>query len=188
MSLQQDAGVAGFDAARRRCRADPPLVAAYREGLGLAAVAVICAAAGRVQINAAADAKAADMRFWCRRLSDAERVAAAATARWRSADEGGAAPTFSMACESITHAARRLNVSLRSDEDIDAEAAAIIARVAEEIERLQRSGELKSINKAYRTYRIETSGRGERVLRYADWMSKYKEKLVRELAAALKYV
>jgi hypothetical protein len=69
-----------------------------------------------------------------------------------------------------------------------AEAMAAIARVNEEIERLQRSGELKSLNKSYRAYRIETSERGEKTLRYDEWMGKYRENLVRQLATVLRYV
>ena len=64
----------------------------------------------------------------------------------------------------------------------------VVARVDEEIERLQRSGDLKSVNKSYRAYRLETSARGEKTLRYAEWMDKYRENLVRQLAAALRYV
>jgi len=187
MSLQEEAGAAGIDAARREARSDGPLVAAYRDGLGLTAVLVMAGADG-VQIAAGRQTDLAAMRWWCRRTGDAERVAAAATARLRRGAARGGAATAAAAGESIEAAARRLNVTLRSDGDICAEAAAVIARVGEEIERLARSGELKSVNKSYRAYRIEASARGERVLRYADWMSKYKEKLVRELAAALRYV
>jgi hypothetical protein len=67
-------------------------------------------------------------------------------------------------------------------------AMTVVARVEAEIERLQRSGELKSVNKSYRAYRIEASARGEKTLRYDEWMGKYRENLVRQLAAALRYV
>ena len=69
--------------------ARPPrdLAAAYREGLGLAPIAVICGAAG-TRITAPApggeDPSAAETlraRWWCRRAVDAARVAAAAMAR-----------------------------------------------------------------------------------------------------------
>jgi hypothetical protein len=88
----------------------------------------------------------------------------------------------------IAGAAKRLNIALSSDEEVDAEAMTVVARVDAEIERLQRSGELKSVNTSYRAYRLEASARGEKALRYAEWMDKYRENLVRQLAAALRYV
>ena len=51
---------------------------------------------------------------------------------------------------------------------------------------MQRSGGLKSVNKSYRSYRLETSARGERVLPYATWLDRYKAGLVREVAANLR--
>jgi len=88
----------------------------------------------------------------------------------------------------IAGAAKRLNIALSSDEEVDAEAMTVVARVDAEIERLQRSGELKSVNTSYRAYRLEASARGEKALRYAEWMDQYRENLVRQLAAALRYV
>jgi hypothetical protein len=83
----------------RQTRAEPAagesknhaaLVAAYREGLGLAVVALMRGPAG-VRIAAAKQGidglpEAADVvaaRWWCRRAADAKQVAAAATARLR---------------------------------------------------------------------------------------------------------
>ena len=84
---------------RRGPRDRSALIAAYREGLGLAAVVVTCGAAG-VRVSAvgqgnggAPDAAAAEARWWCRRAADAERVAAAAMRRLRRCDSrAGGAP------------------------------------------------------------------------------------------------
>jgi hypothetical protein len=152
------------------------------------------------------EAGAAEARWWCRRVSDAERLAAAAMRRLRRCEsrsgaaavavpEDASSPAsddasdaFALAAEAIAGAAKRLDVTLFSDDEIAAEAMAVVARVDEEIERLHRSGDLKAVNKSYRAYRIETSARGERTARYAEWMDKYRVNLVRQLAAALRYV
>jgi hypothetical protein len=78
-------------------------------------------------------------------------------------------------------AAKRL-----SDDRIRSDAMMVAARVDAEIERMQRAGELKSINKSYRNYRLNASAQGKRVLRYAEWMQRYKANLVREIAANLR--
>jgi hypothetical protein len=184
-----------------------PLVAAYREGLGLAAVAVVCGPNGTRVTAIERDAGAlgagetVNMRWWCRRMAEAERVATAATrhllrresrGKIGPQDECGFAPADASApgrliCESIVSAAKRLNVVLHSDDEISSQAMTVIARVDQEIERLRQSGELKSVNRSYRTYRIEASARGEKIVRYSEWMRKYRENLVRELAAMLRY-
>jgi hypothetical protein len=73
-----------------------------------------------------------------------------------------------------------------SDDQICNDALAVAARVSAELEEMQRSGALKSVNQSYRGYRLETSARGERVLPYAAWMERYKAGLVREIAANLR--
>ncbi len=73
-----------------------------------------------------------------------------------------------------------------SDEQLCSDALAVAARVSAEIEQMQRSGGLKSVNQSYRSYRMETSARGERVLPYAAWLDRYKAGLVREIAANLR--
>jgi hypothetical protein len=78
-------------------------------------------------------------------------------------------------------------VTLYSDEETLAAAAALVARVDAEIEQLQRTGELKFVNRSYRTYRTETTARGETALPYAKWLNEYKVNLVRQLAATLRF-
>jgi hypothetical protein len=73
-----------------------------------------------------------------------------------------------------------------SDEEIRAAAVVVATRVEAEIARLHAAGGLKSINKSYRQYRLDASARGERVMRYADWMDRYKADLIREIAANLR--
>jgi len=170
-------------------------VAAYREGLGLAAVAAISTPSG-IRIIAERDGvdplfaggEIVQARWWCRRADDAERVAAAASARLgrRKATENAPADASSVA-GSIIRAARQLNVALASEEAIVEEAMALAGRIDQEIERLKQVGGLRTINKSYRDYRIETSARGECVMRYQDWMNKYRENLVRQLAETLRY-
>jgi hypothetical protein len=196
---------------RRGARDRSALIAAYREGLGLAAVVVTCGPAG-ISVSAVGqgtggvpDAAAVEVRWWCRRAADAERVAAAAI-RWlrrcesgdggapaapqcvSSPASGDASDALALAAEAIAGAAKRVNIALLSNEEVAADAVTVVARVNQEIKRLQHSGELKSVNTSYRAYRLEASARGEKALRYAEWMDKYHENLVRQLAAALRYV
>ena len=165
------------------------LIAAYREGLALACIAVIDGSGG-VHITTVTDDTLAPpdclvTRWWCRRAAEAECVAERALRSFRrlrknSSDEG------SLACESILRAAERLAVEMRSDADVEEEAMRAIARLDQEIVKQMRAGALKSINHSYRQYRLETSRQGERVLPYAKWMDRYKTKLMREIAANLR--
>src|SRR5204862_2871778 len=101
---------------------------------------------------------------------------------------GDGSDALAVAAEAIAGGVKWLNIALLSDEEVAAEAMTGVARVDKEIERLQSSGDLKSVNKSYRAYRLEASARGEKTLRYDEWMRHYRENLVRELAAALRYV
>jgi hypothetical protein len=192
-------------AARREAKIRASLVAAYREGLGLAGLAAVRGAAG-TQIAVVGDERdraaagvgdTVTAQWWCRRAADAERVATAATARLRrleSQDDAALPPAAERGASPrdiagvIAHAAKRLHVKLYSDEEISADAQTIIMRVEQELETLQRAGQLKTVNRSYRTYRTEASARGEKALPYADWFNKYRANLVRQLAAALRYV
>src|SRR5262249_51179178 len=133
------------------------------------------------------------------RDSDAARIAAAArVALRRRESKAGTAPAadqrnaafdshaLGSACTAVMEAARRHGVALFSDDDIAAHAAEIAARIDAELQKLKESGGLKSVNQAYKTYRLETSGRGERALRYDEWMRRYRADLVRQAAAALR--
>ncbi len=184
-----DSHTRGGDAGRKDKRTaaaqpHPDLVAAYRQGLGLAAVAVVdCAGSLRVAAEATGrgepategEAPAVLARWWCRRVLDAQRIAAAVP-------DNAATP----AGEAVLAAARRLRVTLYSDAEIADAAAAVIARVDEEIAQLQRRGDLKSVNKAYREHRLAAAARGEKVARYQDWMRQYKQNLVRQCAETLR--
>ncbi len=207
--MKQEASGAGrVGSTQRRLNSSEALIAAYCDGMGLAAVAVLhgdrgfCIVAPEPGSGALPQAAAVAARWWCRRVDDAQRVAAAATARLRrqsverpcadaSSDTGVVSlaemDELAFACTCVTNAAKRLNVVLYADEDIAAVAMTVIARVEEEIDRLQQAGGLKSVNASYRAYRVEASARGERVVPYSQWMRHYKEKLVRQLAAALRY-
>jgi type III secretion system FlhB-like substrate exporter len=171
------------------------LVAAFRDGLGLAAVAVIggpdgvrIAAAGQAVGNQLAARETVQARWWCRRASDAECVAAAAAVRLGRHAPDVSADAAWHAGEAIARAAKRRNVDLVPDQDIIEQAAAVIARIDDELEQLRQSGELRSVNKSYQTYRLEAAARGKRVVPYAQWMLGYKEGLVRKLAETLRYL
>lgn len=177
------------------------LVAAYREEMGFAAIAIVGGPAGtRVfavvpgDAEAKAAAEAAQARWWCRHAADAERIAAAAARRLgreAKAAAGGQADTsaaFSLAGAAVRAAAKRFAIALQADAEIAEEAMAVAARIDAELQRQRQSGELKSVNTAYRSYRLQASGGVERVLRYDEWMLKYKENLVRQVARTLRQI
>jgi hypothetical protein len=197
------AGKAAAGAAKpQRVRAR--VVAAYREGLGLVGIAIVCGAVGaRVIVVGPGDAKPdadADVKFrwWCLHAADAQRIASAATRQTRRLESragdtsstlgsaGDVSLALSQARDAVLVAARRLNILLQSDIEIADEAAVVAARIDAEVERMRLRGELKSVNQAYRKYRIEATARGERVMSYAEWMRKRKEKWVREAASTLR--
>jgi hypothetical protein len=200
VSARADASTA---ATRREAKSRLALMTAYCEGLGLAAIAIVeddagprFAVIGPPQAQAASGPPAvAVLRWWCRRVADAERVAAgAARALRRQSKDGVARPSpDAPTCTphdlsaAIEGAARRLRIALYSDDDIAMDAGRMIARVEAEIESLKRSGQLKSVNQSYRAHRLQASARGEKAAPYADWLNQYKANLVRELAAALRY-
>jgi hypothetical protein len=198
VSAPQSSAAAGRRAAKSRAM----LQEAYREGLGLAGLAVV-RSAGATCIIATGDgdqdagqgARDIAASWWCRRAVDAARVAAAATARLRRLESQDAAPGQPAAdvdvspkdvAAAIAQAAKRLHVIPFTDQQISAEADKVIARVEEEIETLQRAGQLKSVNQSYRAYRMDAAARGQKAASYADWFNKYKAKLVHELAATLR--
>jgi hypothetical protein len=186
-------------------REQSAFAAAYRAGLGLACIAVCCAAEGIIISTSTPDDTGADQdapdiaaRWWCRRAADAARIAAAARAALRRRESnaevaaagahrsGFDSQQLSLASAAVANAARRYGTTLLSDEEIAAQAAEIAARIDAELQKLKQSGGMKSVNQTYKAYRLQTSGRGERVLRYDEWMRDYRADLVRQAAAALR--
>jgi hypothetical protein len=174
--------------------------AAYRQGLGLVGIVVLCDAAGIRIIALAPDdnralpaVKSVRARWWCRHAADAARVAASAGRLLHREsnghlDCGKGSAAIAHAEAAVLVAAKKLAVALHSEEDIADQAMNVAARVDAELQQQYAAGGLKSVNKSYRSYRLETSGRGERILRYDEWMRKYKENLVREVASALRQI
>ena len=169
------------------------LVAAFRVGFGLAAIAVIDGPGG-VRVVAAepgadivcAAAETVQCRWWCPRAHEAASIATAVAARLHSRETcDGAALSI---CQAVVRAARQRNIDLLSDEEILEQATAVIARIDDELERLRQSGDLRPVNKSYQSYRRDAAVKGERIVPYAQWMLGYQEELVRKLAATLRYL
>jgi hypothetical protein len=178
----------------RAPKKDAALFDAYREGLGLVAVAAIrgpngvrIAALERPGADAIGPAEMFDGVWWCRRADHAQRIAAAVMAkpRGRNACERRLRPSIARAdiVTRLAAAAKRLGIALYSDGEIAAAAASVAARVDHEIGALQRTGQFKTVNRSYRDYRMRASARGEAVRPYGEWLTTYKAKLIREIAA-----
>ena len=169
------------------------LVAAFREGFGLAEIAVV-EAPGGVRVAAAepgaeltcAPAQTVHCRWWCPRAFEAASIATAVTARLHNRETGDGAALW--ACQAVVRGAKQRNVDLHSDEEILEKATAVIARIDDELERLRQSGDLRPVNKSYQSYRRDAAAKSERVVPYGQWMLGYKEELVRKLAATLRYL
>src|SRR6202035_490509 len=140
------------------------LVAAFREGFGLAAIAVIDGPDG-VRVTAAAPgaeiacapAETVQCRWWCPRVFEAASIATAAAARLHSRETcDGAALS---ACRELVRAAKQCNVDLHSDEEIVDQATAVIARIEDELDHLRQSGDLRPVNKSYQTYRRDAAAK-----------------------------
>jgi hypothetical protein len=167
--------------------ASEALVTVYREGLGLAAVVLVAGEIGARLIWSAEErmidaGEAVHARWWCKSAQQAEWLAEAAV-RAAQRSHADAARRLDQA---VLNAAKRLGITLRSDEEVAREALAAVARLDQEIAAQQRAGGLKSVNRGYRDYRLAASARGEKVLRYAQWMERYKAKLVRDIAHNLR--
>jgi hypothetical protein len=190
-------------AARRQSAERAVLIAAYREGLGLSCITIICDAEGARISATASDSSELDAerdtqtRLWCRRGEDGKRVAAAATARLRrlKSGENARSPTVPIdkdsslllqARDAVLAAAQRLNVALQSDDEIAKEALLVIAHVDAGIQKLRQSGGLKPVNKAYQEYRLERKACGAPAKCYDDWMLEYRANLVRQAAQTLR--
>lgn len=163
------------------------LIAAYREGLGLVAVTLVTGASGARLICAADepaldDGAAVHACWWCASAQQAEWLTEA-VARAIRHDDAKSAARLSRA---VIDTAKRLGITLRPDAEIARAAVAVVARLDREITTQQRVGGLKSVNRGYRDYRLAASARGDKVLRYAEWMARYKAKLVREVAQNLR--
>jgi hypothetical protein len=156
------------------------LIAAYREGLGLVAI-VFSGEGGEVCVVADQNIPlGASGHWWCRNAAEAGRIVSAARASLRRKSAGSR--------ETILRVAQRLNVDLRSDQDVTADAIVVIDRVAAEFAHLRNAGSLRPVNKSYRDYRLAAAARGERVVPYAQWMRAYRENLVRQAAVTLRYL
>ena len=178
---------------QKAAKADAKLAAAYREGLALAAIVGVCDSNGpRVVANldrAVMTPEFAASLRWCRNADEARRVAVSANASLRrragKGDPGKSDPA-ALAHDAITRAAKRLNVALRAEDDIAAEAAIVVARVVRAFEQMRAAGDLREVNTSYRDYRLDASARGERIVPYAQWMRVYQENLVRQAAVTLR--
>jgi hypothetical protein len=163
------------------------LIAAYREGLGLALVTLIAGGNGARLLQPAEEpvletGESVHARWWCKSAQQAEWLVDAAA---RTAQQNDAAPHL---CGVVLKAAKRFGILLRSDDEIAREAVGVIARLEQEMAAQQRAGTLKSVNRGYRDYRLAASARGETVLRYVQWMERYKVKLVRDIAQNLRSI
>ena len=186
---------------RRASRVDPPLsgegitinapealIAAYRDGLGLAPVTLVVGESGAHLVRAAEETSLAagesmQARWWCKSAEQADWLMETAIRAQRCEDDAA-----SRLADGVLNAARRLGLRLRSDAEIEQEAAAVIARLEQEFAAQQRAGALRSVNRGYRDYRLAATARGEKILRYAQWIERYKAKLVRDVAQTLRAI
>lgn len=124
--------------------------------------------------------------FWCATASQAELLCErvrADLALFGPPERGGwFAVDVRTAAESTARAADELGVTTQSRDEVDAAAAKAVAQIEQKFAELQRTGGLKTINKAYREYRLERQAAGETVMLYAGYLENYKLRMIRAVA------
>jgi hypothetical protein len=198
MADPQKAKTRAAYAARRQAAERPVLIAAYREGRALSCITIVRDASGlRISTIASGTEVGTQTRLWCRRAEDAKRVASAATGwlRRHKSNEKAQSSASPIAAEpdllwqvrdAALAAACRHDIVLQTDDDVAEEALRVVALIDANIDTLRLSGGFRPVTGGYSIHRSEAEERGERPMRYVDWMLKYRANLVRETAYALR--
>lgn len=87
-----------------------------------------------------------------------------------------------LAAESLARAVYVLGINCESNENVECAAAEAVAMIDKKIADLQRSGGMKSFNKAYREYRLRAKAEGRGAMQYAGYLENYRLDLIKVVA------
>jgi hypothetical protein len=127
--------------------------------------------------------------LWACSASAAQMVAACArpyieAAAKAPAVRGWLDVSHETARESVLRAASELGVILESNETVQANAVQAIATIDRQLADLKQAGDLSTINKSYREYRLAQGAAGKKAMPYAYYIWNYKLTLIKVVAQA----
>jgi hypothetical protein len=180
------------------------LIKAYRDALGLHAVVIAATSpAGPVRIEAAEDparrvkalakSTGADVIpaavFWATSAMGASMLAEACRAELEgcgvpSPRRGWFATDAARAADLVEAIAEKLGVSIEIAEVVERTAADAVKVIELQITGLQRTGGLRMINQAYKSYRAAAAATGSGAMSYTGYLFQRKLELVRTTAEA----
>lgn len=130
----------------------------------------------------------ADVRaWWVRDLDRASLLAAECSAEMRRLNipprrQSAFVCELAIATRVIEQTALALGVLLHDDASVRAIAASAVAKLEHELQVLQGAGGMKSVNKAYREYRLAKTAAQEKYIGYSRWLFEYKANVIEAVA------
>jgi hypothetical protein len=156
-----------------------PLVEAYIAALPFTAVAIVTNAAGRCRIVAGAEPEEGEtifLRLYFKQAHVELVLYAVGLEGWTDETPTAVVARIARAGVALGAPAYALEALRRAAEDA-------IARVNAQIFDAQHNGDLKQLNKQYKSYRLGQKAKGERAMSYSSFLAQFSATLVRGVAA-----
>lgn len=118
--------------------------------------------------------------FWCERREGATMVADCFAGRTRSLIAIADAESI------VRDVAKDFGVFLHTSDSLQEDAIKVIAAVDAQLKAMHDAGELQSVNRSYREYRMKKTELHEPFVGYVTWMRDYRASLVRTAAQIMR--
>ncbi len=157
------------------------LTAVFLKEMGLGALGMAPRNGGRWRIVTAhrAERLRSGPRWFC---GNAERATMMADALRPQLHKISAPASVDDVSKLVSATAKTLGVLLVSEDRIREQAETVVRNVEEQFASLAARGELKSVNRSYREYRIAETAAGNKPIGYPTFVSNYKLEMVRTVA------